>query len=167
MKISVLVILALTLIFFPLINSSAKASNRLAKDFQLQDTRQDNVRLSDYIGKQPIILYFWATWNAGAGDDLRTLNSSYGNFHYDGLEFLAINVGESPDTVSDFIDPYNLAYQVLLDKVSSVASAYQVEVPSFVIINKKGEVVFKDSYFPYDDYKELLSGDRETLETDK
>ena len=167
MRFSIFAVLLLSLSFLPLVNSASIAALPVASNFKLQDTRQDTVELSNYIGNQPVILYFWASWNAGSGDDLRTLNSSYGNFHYDGVEFFAINVGESPDDVVNFISPYNLAYQVLLDKISSVTYAYHAEVPSFVIINKKGEIVFKDSYFPYANYKELLLEGSQTVETDK
>jgi peroxiredoxin len=80
----------------------------------------------------------------------------YGGLVKENIEVLSINVGELPDTVENFIKSYNLAYRILLDKDTSVSMAFKVEIPAYVLINKKGQVVFRDDYFPYEKYKELI-----------
>ena len=92
--------------------------------------------------------------------ELRTLNDSYASLSEDGIEVLAINSGELTDTVNNFIQSYNLAYRVLLDKDSTVTSNYKIEgYPTYVLVDKMGKLVFRDSYFPIANYKKLLLND--------
>lgn len=125
-------------------------------DFKLQDTRQDIITLSSYKDKQPVVLFFWATWSPYCADELRVLNNMYAGLVKEDIEVLSINVGELPDTVENFIKSYNLAYRILLDKDTSVSMAFKVGIPAYVLINKKGQIVFRDDYFPYEKYKELI-----------
>lgn len=129
----------------------------LAPDFQLQDTRQDVIKLSSYKDEQPVVLFFWTTWCPFCQKELRILNERYAGLVQDGFEVLAINVGESPDSVENFIRSYYLAYRVLLDKDTAVAKAYEIiGVPTYILINEEGNIVFKDNYFPQQ-YKEFVS----------
>lgn len=130
----------------------------LAPDFELQDIRQDIITLSSYKDKQPVVLFFWTTWSPFCQKELKVLNDMYAGLVKDGLEVLSINVGELPDTVDNFIRSYNLAYQVLLDKDTYVSRIYKATgVPVYVLIDKKGYIVFKDNYFPYGKYRDLIA----------
>jgi len=129
----------------------------MAPDFELNDVYQDTVAFSSYKGKHPLAIYFWGIWHPDSADELQMLNDAYAGLIDDGLEVLAINVSDPPENVEAFIISFNLAYQVLLDTDSSVASAYSVDLPAYVIINKNAEVVFKSSYFPYGEYEEYIS----------
>lgn len=128
-----------------------------ALDFELQDTDQNIITLSSYKDKQSAVLLFWVTWSPLCQSELRALNSTYARLARDDIEVLSINSGELPDTVNDFIRDYNLAYEVLLDKDASVTGNFQiVGFPTYVLIDKKGDIVFKDNYFPYGEYKDLI-----------
>ena len=130
----------------------------LAPDFKLRDIYQNTYTLSSYRDKQPVLLFFWATWCPFCQKELRVLNQNYAELAEDGLEVLAINVGELPDTVSSFVANYYLAYRVLLDKDESVASFYGIMgIPSYVLIDEKGYIVFQNNYLPYREYKDLVS----------
>jgi peroxiredoxin len=129
-----------------------------APDFELQDIHQDIVTLNSYKNKQPLVLFFWTTWCPFCQNELKVLNDRYAGLSEDGLEVLAINVGETPDKVQNFIQGYNLAYRVPLDKDSSVARSYAVSgVPTYVLVDLEGFIVFQDNYFPQGQYKELLA----------
>ncbi|MCM8795797.1 MAG: TlpA family protein disulfide reductase [Candidatus Omnitrophica bacterium] len=137
---------------------TSEAENFLADDFQLQDTNQNIISLSDYKGKQPVILFFWTSWCPFCQKELRVLNNRYASLAEDGFAVLAINVGESPDKVKNFLKDYNLAYHVLLDKDTYVSWTYEIiGVPTYILINKEGYIVFKDNYFPLKQYQELIS----------
>ena len=141
---------------------SAKSStnkSRLAPDFELLDIHQDTVTLGDYKNKQPLILFFWTTWCPFCQKELSVLNDMYASLVQDDFEVLAINVGESTDTVNTFLDSnsYNLMFRVLLDQDTKVATSYNLMgVPTYIVVNKKGEIVFQDNSFP-SAYKDLVS----------
>ena len=129
-----------------------------APGFSLQDMDKNTVELSSYIDKkQPVLLFFWTTWCPFCQKELRTLSKRYGGLVKDGLEVLAIDVGEHLAKVYSFAKAHYLAYRVLIDLDASVARAYDIlGVPTYVLINKKGKVVFKDNFFPQQ-YKDLIS----------
>lgn len=141
------------------VEKPASGLAKLAPDFTLNDIYQNSYTLSDYRGKQPVLLLFWTTWCPFCRKELKVLNSMYSGLAEDGIEVLAVNVGELPNAVQDFVKDYNLTYRVLLDRDNRVAGLFGlIGVPTYVLINKQGEVVFKDNYFPSTEYKDFLSG---------
>ena len=130
---------------------------KLAPDFTLYDIYQDAYTLSGYRDKQPVLLLFWTTWCPFCRKELTVLNGMYSSLAADGIEVLSVNVGELSSTVENFVQNYRLAYRILLDRDSRVATLYGlIGVPTYILINKSGEVVFKDNYFPASEYKDFL-----------
>lgn len=128
-----------------------------ASDFKLQDINQDIISLSSYKDKQPIVLLFWTTWSPFCEKELSVLNNMYADLTKEGIEVLSINSGESFDKVEDFIKNHNLAYRVLLDKDAGVSGLFKIlGFPTYVLIDKKGDMVFKNNYFPFTEYKDLI-----------
>jgi peroxiredoxin len=85
------------------------------------------------------------------------LNQKYPELLKDGLGLLAINVGERAYKVDNFVKSYKLTYKILLDEDTTVADAYEVlGVPTYVLINKKGNISFVSHSFPEDKYKDLI-----------
>lgn len=129
----------------------------LALDFKLQDLNKNSVALSDYKGRNPVIIAFWTTWCPFCRVELSKLNDRYPQLVKEGWEVLAVNVGESQEIVGVFIKKRPLNLKVLLDIDTQVAHSYEVlGVPTFLLVNKDGFVVFRDNYFPADKYKELI-----------
>lgn len=125
--------------------------------FQLPDLHQKNIALSSYRNKQPVLLFFWTTWCPFCGIELKALNDMYNRLTEDGLEVLAIDVGESAEKVRGFLKNYHPNYKVLLDKDGTVAESFGLlGVPTYILINKKGNIVFQGHTFTQQKYKELL-----------
>jgi len=130
----------------------------MAPDFSLPDINNNIVTLSSYKDKKPVLLFFWTTWCPYCRRELRALNYRSPELIKDGLEILSINVGESPNKVKSFIKSYYLAYRVILDEDTNVAYSYRlIGVPTYVLIDKRGHVVFKGNSFPEETYKDLVS----------
>jgi len=128
-----------------------------APDFDLDDIYQDAYRLSSYKNKQPVLLFFWTTWCPFCRSELKVLNDMYATLQKDGIEVLAINVGEVQSKVEDFVKNYYLAYKVLLDRDTRVSQSYEVAgVPTYALIDKEGYVVFHENFFPRKEYKDLI-----------
>lgn len=139
---------------------AANAAEELlpAPEFSLQEVKQEKTyALADYRGKQAILLFFWTTWCPFCRTQLNALNTKYRKLKEEGLEVLAINVDEPAPSVREFLENYHLPYPVVLDNDGRVADAYDiVGVPTYILVNKQGLVVFKNHYFPEDKYKELI-----------
>jgi len=97
-----------------------------APDFTLTSTEGTDVRLSNFKGKQSVVLYFYprddtpgCTAEACSFRDLRTL------FNENGAEIL----GVSPDTIKShkkFQDKFHLNFPLLADPDHQVAEQYGV-----------------------------------------
>jgi hypothetical protein len=65
---------------------------------------------------------------------------------------------EPANIIEKFSKINNLNFKIPLDKGASVADAYDIlGLPTYIFINKKGEIVFKGNYFSYRSYNELIS----------
>lgn len=134
------------------------ASQVKSPDFKLQDLNQETVTLSNYRDKQVVLLFFWTTWCPYCRTELKVINDRYEKLAKDGLQVLAINVGESTSKVLNFTKRYNLAFRILLDKDTTVASSYRIlGVPTYILIDKRGYIRFEDNRFPQGKYKDLIS----------
>ncbi|KYG30802.1 thiol-disulfide oxidoreductase ResA [Priestia endophytica] len=113
----------------------------VAPDFVLTDLDGKKHQLSDLKGKG-VFLNFWGTWCEPCKREMPYMANQYKNYQELGVEILAINVGESNLTVSNFIKQYNLNFPVVMDKDSQVLNAYGVKpLPTTFLINKDGKVV--------------------------
>ncbi|MEK6727690.1 MAG: TlpA disulfide reductase family protein [Candidatus Omnitrophota bacterium] len=133
------------------------SEKEVALDFKLQDLSKNSVALSDYRGKNPVAILFWTTWCPYCRVELNNLNQKYPQLAKEGWEVLAIDVEESSFLVEAFLKKRPLTFKVLLDLDAQVAHSYGLlGVPTFILVNKEGFVVFKDNYFPEDRYRELI-----------
>ena len=127
----------------------------LAGDIILNDLGGQAVNLSSYQGKQ-VILFFWTTWCPYCREELKKLNQQYFLMTKEGIVILGVNVGESDYKVRKFFEGYQLNFKILLDKTGLLADQYGLMgVPTFIFLNKAGEVILQDHSLP-SNYKSLL-----------
>jgi cytochrome c-type biogenesis protein len=129
----------------------------LACDFSLSSLSGNQVSLAEFKNKKSVVLFFWTTWCPYCLRQLRNLNR-ISDFASGDIEVLLVNVQESAARLKRFLYRNPTAFKVLLDSAADVARCYEViGVPTIALINKRGELVFKDHYFPRAAYKRLLS----------
>ncbi len=127
-------------------------------DFKLQDLNQETVTLSSYRGKQPVLLFFWTTWCPFCRKEIKIINDMYEELKKDNLAVLTINVQETSERVNNFLKIYRLVSKVLLDKDAQVAQDFGlIGFPTYILIDKKGNIAFRNHYFPRQEYKKLIS----------
>ena len=131
-------------------------TGELAVNFSILDLEGKPVSPFDYKDK-PVILFFWTTWCPFCRAELRELQNIYPELVKEGWGLFAINIGESGYKIDNFLKRYFISFQVLLDTDANVAKAYKIiGVPTYILIDKKGYIVFKDNYFPKNTYKKLI-----------
>jgi len=136
---------------------AATESIQPAVDFSLQDMNDNTVTLSSYKNNKAVILFFWNTACQLCGKEMSMLSDLDPFLSKEGIVILAVDIGESKQKVSAFLKNLVSSFKVLLDNNVSVASEYDIAgVPTYVLINKKGNVVFRGHFFPTSKYKELL-----------
>ncbi len=112
--------------------------NAIAPDFELVSLEGEQVRLSDLRGR-PVILNFWATWCGPCIVEMPILQSIFEAHQDTGLRILAVNLGETADTVRRWQQTGNFSYDLLLDQPQAVARLYHLRgQPSTYVISPDG-----------------------------
>lgn len=114
---------------------------KTAPDFVLTDMNGEKHRLSEYEGKG-VLLNFWATWCKPCAREMPFMNNQHDVYKDQGIQILAVNIGESDVVVKEFINRHNLTFPILNDKNQEVLTAYGVDpLPITFLIDKEGKVV--------------------------
>jgi len=139
----------------PTSESSLKAGTQ-ATDFAARDIDGKTVRLSDYLGKQAVLLDFWSTFCEPCLAEMPHLRKLYNEQKAKGFIVLAISM-DGPETVAEvpsFAKRNGMSFPVLLDEDSHVVSIYNPKksAPLSVLIDKRGLVVrVREGYNPGDE----------------
>ncbi len=111
----------------------------------LKSPAGDMIHLTDFKGKHPVLLVFWASWCTDCREEIPRLSKiNAGRF-----KVIAVNEGESAWKTKRYVSMNKIDYQVVLDSDGAVAKAFQVPgVPASVIIGASGSIVYRGIGLP-------------------
>ncbi len=137
--------LSFGLVLFFTINCFASAP-----DFKLSNLNGIPVELKEYKNKKPVLLLFWNTRCPYCVTQIKELTKTHKQLTDKGIELLAVNTGDSKERIERFFKQTGFFLpQVLLDSDLEVSDKYQIiGIPSYFLIDKKGEVRFEEHSFP-------------------
>ncbi|MDF1997001.1 thiol-disulfide oxidoreductase ResA [Peribacillus frigoritolerans] len=142
----ILLLLGAALVFALYTNFTKDKNESLRKgseapNFLLTDMEGKEHKLSDYKGKG-VFLNFWGTYCKPCEYEMPYMENQYKNFKDQGVEILAVNVGESDYAVNNFITKHDLTFPVMIDKGREVENAYRVDIlPVSFLVDKEGKVI--------------------------
>jgi peroxiredoxin len=112
-----------------------------APSFETTDLEGKPIALQKQLGKNIILLDFWATWCGPCVRAMPDVDAVAEKFADRGLVFYAVNVGEDPAAVKDFLTENKLDVPVALDADGAISEKYKVEaLPQTVLVGKDGRV---------------------------
>jgi thiol-disulfide isomerase/thioredoxin len=117
-------------------------------EFTLESSGGVSVSLGRFAGTHPVLLVFWATWCPHCNAAVPEINEIHA--HMGGrLKILALNYMENRQKVTAFMKAKGVAYPVLLDIDGKVARSYGiVGIPTYVLLDRQGKVVYFDNELP-------------------
>jgi len=112
-----------------------------APDFVLNDLKGQKHQLSEYKGKG-VFLNFWGTWCKPCEREMPYMNNQYHAFKDQGVDILAVNVGEPEFLINRFVDKHNLDFPILKDPNKDIMNMYGIiNLPATILVNPEGEII--------------------------
>jgi peroxiredoxin len=122
-------------------------TGKLAPDFTLQTINGQNITLNESRGKT-VLLNFWVNSCTACVDEMSYFQTVFDEQANEELVVLAINCGESSQTVKSVVDGLELTFPMLLDPDGKVCTAYKHGAPTTFLIDRNGIIkAIKDDVF--------------------
>ncbi len=115
-----------------------------APDFTLTSQSGQKVKLSDFIGKKNVVLYFYPKDDTpGCTAESCAFRDSYEVFSEAGAEVIGIS-GDSVDSHVRFAAKYNLPFTLLSDENNQVRKLFGVPATLFILPGRVTYVIDKE-----------------------
>jgi len=101
-------------------------------------------QLSAYVGKQPTVLEFWATWCPNCRElepTMKAMHAKYGaKVAFVGV---AVSVNQSVERVKTYVEKHGLPWTQVFDRKGEASGAYDAPATSYVVVlDRTGKVVY-------------------------
>ncbi len=110
----------------------------------VQDLDGQPVDLAQLVGKQPVLLEFWATWCPVCAGLMPKIQAAYARYG-DRVDFveIAVAVNETRASVQRHAQQHHYPFRFLWDATGAAVRAYQAPTTSYVVmIDAAGRVVY-------------------------
>jgi peroxiredoxin len=127
----------------------APADEQQYIDLALPGVGGDVVKISDYVGKNKLVLVdFWASWCGPCRQEMPAVVRTYSDFHGKGLEIIGVSFDSESDSWRHAIHELKMNWPQMSDLrgwESKGAEIYDVRsIPANVLIDQKGKIVARD-----------------------
>lgn len=93
-----------------------------APAFEYPDLNDKIHKLADYKGKT-LVINFWATWCPPCRKEMPSMNRAWKHLKAEGVQMLAINVGEDEANVHVYQNEHPIDFPILLDRSGGFLSS--------------------------------------------
>jgi thiol-disulfide isomerase/thioredoxin len=144
-RVGIIFVLLAQLVFFSHALHAAQLLSpvdRSLPEFDLASMNAEQWQASTLDGKIWVI-NFWATWCPPCVEEMPSMNEAWRALENQGVGMLAINAGEGRDAVEAFLKKIPIDFPILLGDGNSLANWSIRALPTTIVVNMKGEVVYE------------------------
>src|SRR5215472_224442 len=125
--------------------NSIEWQGQIAPDFEFKTMKGERFQLSDNIGKNIIVLNFFATWCGPCREEMPELNRYFNEHKADSFLLVGIDAEEKQDRVEQFLKELKVDFPAGIDE-GGIQKQYGVSVfPTTVLIGVDGKVQFYET----------------------
>jgi peroxiredoxin len=123
---------------------SAASSAGVAPDFELDSLSGDPVRLGDHLGKDVVLVDFWATYCEPCLVSMPHLDALYEKYKARGFVVLGVSL-DGPNSIAQVraeVQKLGIKFPILLDQETRVVGLYnpRTSAPYSVLIGRDGRI---------------------------
>lgn len=123
--------------------STGLAASDFNEEILFKSMEDEVIELSDQKGKV-VFINFWATWCPPCIAEMPTINKLYSNFRENGkVVFLMVDVDNNPVKSQAFMNKRKFDLPVYTPASPIPSSYLEGAIPTTLVLNKYGKVVFK------------------------
>jgi peroxiredoxin len=135
-----------SLVLTPKVDTGAEIGNA-APDFTLQTIDGQSITLSKFRGKT-VLLNFWVSSCTPCVTEMPYFQEVFDEQTSEDLAIVAINCGETSQTVQNVVDDLGLTFHMLLDPDGKVCTDYKRGAPTTFLIDSNGVIkAIRDEVF--------------------
>lgn len=127
---------------FVLAEQSLDVVDRALPEFDLASLDGQQWQADSLSGK-PWVINFWATWCPPCIEEIPSMNKAWETLESQGVGMLAINAGEGVDAVNSFMQKIAIDFPVLLGDMDTLPNWSVRALPTTIVVNADGEVVYE------------------------
>ncbi len=114
-----------------------------APELDLLDLEGVRHRMGNYRGRV-VIVNFWATWCPPCREEMPSMQRAYEKLREEGMEMLAVNIGEDEDTIFAFTADYPVEFPLLMDVDSTTIQSWPVKaLPTTFVVDPQGRLAYR------------------------
>jgi thiol-disulfide isomerase/thioredoxin len=104
---------------------------------------EDGEHVLDALGGQVVLVNFWATWCPPCVKEIPSLQRLYARLRDRGFQVLAVDVGETAETVRTFAAPFEVTFPMLIDPDGVALKDWEVHgFPTSFVVDRAGHIRF-------------------------
>lgn len=116
--------------------------DKIPPPLNLKDLASNSYDLDDARGKV-VLVNFWATWCGPCVEEVPSLSRLVDKMKGKPFEVVAVNIGEDPETIREFVQSIPVNFQILLDQQGNAVRDWKVYAyPSNYLLDKQGRIQF-------------------------
>lgn len=119
------------------------------KDFAMKNPEGKTVKLSDFVGKNKLVLVdFWASWCGPCRAEMPNVVKLYEDYHSKGLEVVGVSLDRTPDAWKAALKQLKMTWPQMSDLKFWDCEGAQIygisSIPGTVLFGKDGNVIAKN-----------------------
>jgi thiol-disulfide isomerase/thioredoxin len=96
---------------------------------------------SSELANKTVVINFWASWCPPCRSEMPSIESFYQEHRDENLIVVAVNAGESPEQIEQFVQEHDLTFEVVQDPTMQMMAQFGVlSLPTTFIIDQRGDI---------------------------